>query len=697
MQGLSRDAALQFLEALEAGGKFVFKTLDDQKKGRKNLEKTLYGTFDQHEKELAALNRQGAGIFVNINRTDETGQRRAENISGCRALFVDLDGAPLDPVRECPLPPSLIVETSPERWHCYWLVKDWPLGSFTLAQKELIKKFGADPAVHDLPRVMRLPGFLHRKGDPFLTKIILDHSEDALSREDMIRFLSLSRNFRMEGEENPFGPLKDTWLLELKKRDMVLKKGKEGKYLIKCPWSATHSGGDLEAAFWLPNYGGIEEHGFKCLHAHCSERKARDLHAFLFPKDRPEDEGVWGADIPSNDTINTEPAWTSLLIRSEKGLLRVNSTNLLSILTNDEEYKGKIRWNEFTQTSCMGSPGRNETLEDWNIVLLAARLERKYQWSAALSVKMLDGVVEAAARHTPFHPVRDYLEGLAWDQIPRLNSFFHTYYQTDDSYYTSSAGLNFMIGAVARVMRPGCKHDCMPILEGRQGLMKSSSLKVLFSPVSGQTWFSEINASPENKDFNQNMRGKWCLEFADLDTFSRAETNRVKSQMSTSVDNFRTSYGRRNADFPRQSVFVATTNDDNYLKDPTGARRYWPIRCEKILIGKIEKDRDQLWAEALHRYKKGETWWIVPETAKDEQEARFSVDSWEEVVVKWLDSPVRDSRITTTEILQDCFGLEVGKHSRQEQIRLGIVMKHLGWEKKREGPRGSRYYFFERF
>jgi hypothetical protein len=165
--------AEHFLKHLDPEAtKFTFQTFDDNAERKDgNLVKVLNGTLAQHATTLTRLNNRGAGIFVTINQTDLKG-RKAENIVRVRAQFADLDGAPLEPVMAAKLPPHIVVETSPERWHLYWLVKDMALQDFSAVQQAIIERFHSDPTIHDLPRVMRLPGFFHRKRTPFLVRII---------------------------------------------------------------------------------------------------------------------------------------------------------------------------------------------------------------------------------------------------------------------------------------------------------------------------------------------------------------------------------------------------------------------------------------------------------------------------------------------------------------------------------------------
>jgi len=174
----SRDQAEKFLHLLDPQGIFTFQTFDDNKV-RKNMgmARVLHGTLSQHWEELALLNQRGAGIFIMVNKGDgiihkgDKTCRTAKNVVAVRAVFADLDGAPLPPVLQA-LPPDIVIESSPDRFHTYWLTNDCPLGEFTKRQKQIALKFGSDESVHDLPRVLRLPGFFHQKATPFMTHII---------------------------------------------------------------------------------------------------------------------------------------------------------------------------------------------------------------------------------------------------------------------------------------------------------------------------------------------------------------------------------------------------------------------------------------------------------------------------------------------------------------------------------------------
>lgn len=162
--------AARFLSALSGDRDFTFQTFGEAPTSGRNLNRVLHGPLSKFSRTLEALNRQGAGVFVMVNRGDLCG-RKASNVTGARAVFLDLDGSPIEPVLASALKPRIVVESSPGKWHCYWPVADLPLDRFSAAQKALAARFGGDPKVHDRPRVMRLPGFLHHKGAPWLTRL----------------------------------------------------------------------------------------------------------------------------------------------------------------------------------------------------------------------------------------------------------------------------------------------------------------------------------------------------------------------------------------------------------------------------------------------------------------------------------------------------------------------------------------------
>lgn len=368
------------------------------------------------------------------------------------------------------------------------------------------------------------------------------------------------------------------------------------------------------------------------------------------------------------DPVSTE--WMRHLDRTPTGRLIPNSRSLGLIVRNDPGTKS-LTYNEFSGLVQIG-----ETMVDDPVLFrLAEQIENIYGQGCTVPQASLRKAVEAVAHEHPYHPIRAWLDGLSWDGVSRIETLFPVYFGARRTPFSLAVGRNFLVGAVARIFSPGCKLDTMPVLEGPQGILKSSSVQILF----GESWVAELKAAPDHKDFEASLLGIWVLEFAELESLDRAGIGRVKMQLSTRSDWVRLSFRRDNQRFSRQCVFIGTTNDDLYLKDPTGARRFWPVRCGRIDIDSLRRDRDQLWAEAVTRFKDGESWWKVPvDEAREEQEKRYRTDSWEEIIRDWL---AEREETTTTEILEECLEIERGRHDSSSQIRVGNALKRCGWER----------------
>ena len=209
--------------------------------------------------------------------------------------------------------------------------------------------------------------------------------------------------------------------------------------------------------------------------------------------------------------------------------------------------------------------------------------------------------IQTVARENPFHPVRDYLNALNWDGTPRLDIWLPTYLGVEDSQYVRAIGSRFLISAVARVFNPGCQVDHMLILEGPQGILKSSALQVLAG-----SWFTDRISRLGGKDSSMEVAGVWLIEMSELDALTKATNSAIKSFVTRRHDRFRPPYGKHVVDQPRQCVFTGSINPTGgYLKDPTGARRFWPVTCGVIDLEALVRDRDQLWAEAVVRFQGG--------------------------------------------------------------------------------------------
>jgi predicted P-loop ATPase len=363
--------------------------------------------------------------------------------------------------------------------------------------------------------------------------------------------------------------------------------------------------------------------------------------------------------------------------------------NVANILAGDKYWRGVLAYNEFACRVLArkeppvrdGDKPNGSCIGAWT----DAHTARSRAWISEVydfepGKEAADSAVEMVARTNTFHPVREFLQPLVWDCKPRLDAMLASYFGVMSTPYASLVGSKFMISAVARVMAPGCKVDTMLILEGPQGTGKSTAVRVL----AGDEWFADTALDFDNKDAAQCLQGKWIYEFGELHSFNRSEVTRIKAFVSSTSDNLRPSYGKRNEDFPRQCVFIGTTNDESYLTDTTGNRRYWPVRCGAIDVAALRRDREQLWAEARTRYESGERWWLdghEEKLAAAEQSARESEDPWEAPIAAW--AAKRKEAFTMTDVLKGPCALKADAQTQGHATRAGRLLSKLGYKTKR--------------
>ena len=391
--------------------------------------------------------------------------------------------------------------------------------------------------------------------------------------------------------------------------------------------------------------------------------------------------------------------WKDQLARTENGSLIAHMQNVELILGNDERWAGVIGFSAFSSKIVkLRAAPYGGGVGDWadiDDVLVMKWLAQQYNLRVKAS-SVIEAVSVVAHDHA-FHPVHNYLNDLEWDRAPRLDTWLTDIMGVDATDYSSKVGKRWMVSAVGRVMQPGCKADSVMILEGAQGAGKSTAMSVL-----GGAWFMDTPFALGDKDGFQAIRGKWIIELGELDSFNKAESTKAKQFFSASTDTYRESYGRRTMDVPRQCVFVGTTNQDEYLKDATGNRRYWPVACTKVDLDKLREVRDQLWAEAMFCYESGDIWWVNRDEAPlfaEAQESRFVVDEWEGPILKWLEESQIGATASGEDVLACALKLDYGHWGKPEQMRVGAIMHRLEWRKVRLPPlpkSGIRPYAYKK-
>lgn len=388
-------------------------------------------------------------------------------------------------------------------------------------------------------------------------------------------------------------------------------------------------------------------------------------------------------------------------MRNQRGDVITSPANLETLLEHHEGWAGVLAYDEMSYRALKlrAPPYRGGEAGEWSDAddtWTAIWVERNYGMRPKNTA--VAQVVQSTAKRVRFHQVRDWLATLQWDGIERLPTFFSDFCGSAQTAYTAAVAKSFFISAVARAQRPGCKVDTMLVLEGPQGIGKSRLILALFSPK----WHIEISYPPGSLDFFQSLRGTWVAEFGEMASFDKAETARIKQVLTQVQDTYRASYGHHSGTHPRQTVFVGSTNKREWGQDETGMRRFLPVECHEINVEGAEAVREQLWAEALTRFERGEPWWDIPD-ARAEQEARFDYDAWEELIAKWIEQRTKyegNSAFSVNDVYHEAIVRDASRTappiSRGDQTRIGRVLTRLGWQRVRSRADGARSYAYER-
>jgi predicted P-loop ATPase len=278
-----------------------------------------------------------------------------------------------------------------------------------------------------------------------------------------------------------------------------------------------------------------------------------------------------------------------------------------------------------------------------------------------------------------------WLDGLEpWDGIERLDMWLADCAGVEFNEYSKAIASNWLIAMVARAYKPGCKMDNMPVLEGVSGLNKTQLLEVL-----GDEWYKPLPMEFGSKDFLQALRGAWLVEIPDMTGFGRVAHSAILATLTIRNDTYRAPYGREPQEYARTCVFAATSETDDYLSDTRGKRRYWPLRCTDINLDALRANREQLFAEAIVRYRAGGKWYLMPKgETEDEQSARASGDPWEDLIApkldaRWQEFLATGRKLTTGEILTNMVYKEPSQQSDVDAKRVARIMITLGFRHKR--------------
>jgi len=393
-----------------------------------------------------------------------------------------------------------------------------------------------------------------------------------------------------------------------------------------------------------------------------AERATRKQH----PEDMPED---------------ADPAvWASLHFNMRDGTPRPTRGNIRLILENDPTYAGMFKFDEFARSLLYADKPAADDMDT------EISTDMEYRYRMAVDSKMVAEVAYFVAKDNGFHPVKDYLNALTWDAGTRLDDVFSLAFRAvirpEHAAFYRMAARKFFINCVARIYEPGTKMDYMLVLTGVQYAGKSWGLRRLVSPPTGPRfgWFADTKMDIGSKDSFMQLAGNWWVEVSEMDSFKKYEASAIKAFLASQEDNYRPPFGRHVVKVGRETVFVGTTNQEQFLTDPTGNRRFLVISVgEEVDIAWINANREQLWAEAYAAYAAGEDYKFTREDVRQlnaiNDEYREH-DVWEETVQRGI-IKAKWKHVTIEDVLCKILQMDVADVTKIHRNRAADVLRSL--------------------
>lgn len=692
--------------------------LNGQRSRKDPYAKVHVGLWDQQKDRLATINNNGGGVFITVNHTE--GGRSIDKLQYIRAIWCEWDNP--EPLPDWPLTPHIVVESSPQKYHIYWLADDLSANDHHRLMQVMVAKWKSDPNAADVVRVLRLPGFLHRKVDTDKGLRGLAWKVRVLSADDRLvsppyTLPQLIKGFKVEEYEEEqktqekeqsrssqdYGSRRTLPIDILEIRDALkfIPPEERATWLkIGMALASTRNKGAFQLwDEWSRSSDKYDE-----------QDQYRTWESFRENKRPDVDSGVTLGTlykIAKEAGWDRESGWTKGLITTQQGNPISCPANICLILRHTPLWSDHLRFNSFTGQAEYGEPqfdefGRGSGAHAWgdtDDARLADFLRQEYRM-AVMHLGHCTQAVDHVARDHSYDPITTWLDSLIkWDGIDRLSYFFNAFCEVVHTPYTAFCGRSLFISLVARAYQPGCQVDTVVILESKEGARKTGLCRIVGGP-----WYKALQTSFEGKDIYGALKRAWIAELAELDAFSRAGQGRIKSLLTSLADNYRPAYGRHEVEQLRRTVFIGTTNDPVYIVDPYGARRFFPMKVGKIDLGSVREFLPQLFAEAIVAYQAGEPWWTDdPEILNEANEARESVresDPWESALKEYLKKDQEEVMLTDIFGVA-CLNVPTERQTRAMQTRIGIILKTLGYVKKRrcatkteDSPTNPREYYY---
>ena len=393
-----------------------------------------------------------------------------------------------------------------------------------------------------------------------------------------------------------------------------------------------------------------------------------------------EDPRKWQADLEKTKSggFKTTLRNSVLMLKHEMG---VKGVFIYNAFNERLEIKGHIPWED-------DRINRYNTIDDREIECIRLHLAEKF--NVEFSSQTMWKAVDLVAAGNVYHPIKDVIETYVWDGVDRVDTWLSAYCGSANTALNRVIGRKFLVAMIARIYHPGCKFDYVLVLEGRQGIGKSTTCEIL-----GGEWYGDAPIDPKDKDCIPYIHSKWIIELSEMITTRKTESDRLKNFISRREDDVRLPYARARQRFPRQCLFIGTINPDDvgYLTDTTGNRRFWPVFCDSFDLQGLKIDREQLLAEAITIYKSGEDLMLPYELVKESEEEsmkRLAEDPWRWIVEEWALASLDVGETTTQHVYRNVIGGTLQTMHTGHLRRIAQALRDCGW-KKTQGVGGLKY------
>lgn len=474
----------------------------------------------------------------------------------------------------------------------------------------------------------------------------------------------------------------------------------DGRVNITCPFESEHTTSDIETAtqYFPAGVGGFALGHFKCLHAHCAGRNDSDFLDAIGYMDG-EFEDLVGTAVTAPDgtvtTIKEPPPPAPNYQRTRNGEVLATISNLAMALARDDQCGMRIAWDNFKDEIVWASPGNAmdwRPFRDHDYVQLRIHLLKPMSQGGAnfkeIGRELIRDAVHYVAMHNQMDSATMWAESLVWDGVPRVREFFSTYFRAVNNPYTRAVSMYTWTALAGRALVPGIKADMAIILKSEQGTVKTEGIKSMAPHADA---FGEIDLGKGDDVLARQTRGKLVCEISELKGLNSREHGAIKSWVSRTHEEWVPKFKEFATKFPRRFICLGTTNEDEFLADSTGERRWLPMKVGRTDLDALKRDCEQLWAEGVHIFRtQGGVQWKDAETLAKREHAQFKVqDSWHDVVVAWLNEEafgdvegVRqgDYPLRVHHVLQSALRVNLQNITRRDELRVTQVLRAEGYE-----------------